>query len=406
MHILFLSNYWPPEIGAPSHLAYELGETLVQVGHKVSVVTGFPRYNVATIPPEYHGRYLYEEVMGGMRVLRISAFHAHGTSKVRRGLGHLLIAPLLAWRARAMSQADVVYTVSPPLPLGLAAWITAARLGSSFVFGVQDLFPQSAIDLGTMRNPLIIQFFEWMERLVYGKAGAITVHSAGNRDHILAKGGEPTRVHILPNWVDTSVIKPGERYNGFRHEFGVGNEFVVGFAGTMGWSQGLDVVVEAARQLVNESDILFMLVGDGAERERLVRQAEGLPNVRFAPMQPKERYPQVLAAMDTCLVVLRPEVATPVVPSKLLTIMAAGRPVLASMPVHGDAPGIVRDAECGIIAPAGDAQQLAEAILNIKQNANLAGRMGENGRRYAEIHFSRPACVHQFEEVFEQVIRR
>ena len=145
-------------------------------------------------------------------------------------------------------------------------------------------------------------------------------------------------MHTVFNWADTDEIRPGERINSFRREAGLSDEFVVLFAGTMGLSQGLSVVVETARLLANEPGLVFLLVGDGIEREPLERQAAGLPNVRFLPMQQKERYPEVLAAADGCLVTLRPEVSTPTVPSKIATIMSAGRPILASIPA-GDARG-------------------------------------------------------------------
>lgn len=406
MHILFLSNYWPPEIGASSHLTFEMGETLVQFGHKVTVVTGFPSYNVKAVPAPYRGRRLYDEQMAGMRVLRVAVPNTSRGSMVKRGLGHLMVAPLYALRALGVRDVDLVYTISPPLPMALSAWATARRLGVPYCLGVQDLFPQSAIDLGFMRNRTAVRFFEAMERFAYRKAGAVTVHSTGNRAHVVSKGGDPARVHVLPNWVDTEFIRPGERMNAFRQAAGLNGEFVVLFAGTMGWSQGLGVAVEAARFLATESGLVFLLVGDGADRANAEAMASGLPNVRFLPMQPKELYPSVLAAADACLVTLRPEVATPVVPSKLLTIMAAERPVLASMPLAGDAPRLIEESGAGIACEAGDARSLADAVLYLTRNRNTAAKMARNGRRFAEQHFSRTACVRQFEKVFEETAAR
>ena len=400
MKILVLSNYWPPEIGAPSHLAFEMGETLVGFGHDVTVVTGFPRHNVKEMPPAYQGRSRLEETMGGMRVLRIAVPGTHGASKIRRGIGHLVAGPRMALRAMSLPRPDVIYTVSPPLPMGLAAWAVARRMRVPFVFGVQDLFPQSAIDLGVLRNRALIAAFERMERFIYRRADAITVHSEGNRDHILAKGGRSGRVHVAENWVDTEFIRPMPRDNSVRAEAGLRDEFVVGFAGTMGWSQGLGVAVEAARRVAGEPGLVFLFVGDGVEREGLERQASGLPNVRFLPMQPLTRYPEVLAAADTSLVVLRPEVATPVVPSKLMTIMAAGRPVLSSMPLAGDAPRIVTDAACGLTVPPGDPEALARAVLALKNDPEGSARMGASGRQWAVERFSRVACVREFEKAF------
>jgi colanic acid biosynthesis glycosyl transferase WcaI len=181
VHVLFISNYWPPEIAAPAHLGFELGETLVRFGHRVTVVTGFPFHNVLVAPAEYRGKWLYEEEMAGMRVLRIAVPNTHGASRVKRGLGHLGVAPMYSLRAFSVRDVDVVYTVSPPLPMALSAWVVGRRRHAAFCLGVQDLFPQSAIDLGLMRSRAVIGFFEAMERFAYRSAGAVTVHSEGNR---------------------------------------------------------------------------------------------------------------------------------------------------------------------------------------------------------------------------------
>ena len=407
MHVLILTHYWPPEIGASSHLTYELGETLVELGNRVTIVTGMPSYNMTTLPERYRGRFTFEEEMGGMRVLRIATGTTHSRSKLRRGLEHLAITPLYTWRALGVENVDVVYTISPPLTMGIAAWLAAQWHRTRCCLGVQDLFPQSPIDLGLMKNKLVIRAFEALERAAYRAAGAITVHSDGNKDHVVSKGVNPDRVHSIPNWVDTNAIRPGERNNAFRRELGLPEcDFVVSFAGTMGWSQGLDTVVEAARLLASEQNLSFLLVGDGTERERLQKMAAELPLIRFAPMQPKERYAQVLSASDACLVTLRPEVLTPVVPSKLLTIMAAARPVLASLPLGGDAPKIVTDARAGIVSPAGDAQALADAVRLLKRDPKRAATFGQSGREYAIRLFSRPACIQQFEQVLKGIARR
>jgi ribosomal protein S18 acetylase RimI-like enzyme len=206
-------------------------------------------------------------------------------------------------------------------------------------------------------------------------------------------------VFVVPDWADTDLIRPGERMNEFRAANGLENQFVVLFAGIMGWSQGLSTVVEAARILVDEPGLVFLLVGDGVERDGLERQAAGLANVRFLPMQSKDVYPQVLEACDVGLVTLRPEVATPVVPSKICTIMAAERPVIASLPLSGDAPRLIIDAQCGLVVPAGDAQALASAVLELKRNQPAAQEMGRHGRLYAEKHLSRSVCIQQMQEV-------
>jgi len=243
-----------------------------------------------------------------------------------------------------------------------------------------------------------------MERLVYRTANAIIVMSDGNLDHVVARGARHDKVRAVPNWVDTDLIGPEERMNEFRREHRIGQEFVVLFAGTMGWAQGLEVVIEAARLLVAEPDLLFLLVGSGVERGKLERQAAGLPNVRFLPMQSKDNYPRVLAASNACLTTLRPEVATPAVPSKIATIMAAGRPLLACLP-PGDAPRLIEESESGLVVAAGAADALASAILHLKRQPLLAERLGLNGREYAVRSLSRAGCVGDIEEMMRALAK-
>lgn len=400
MNLLIVSNYYPPEVGSGPHLIAELAESLVDLGHEVTVVTGFPRYNLPCLPREYRNKVCIRQESRGLTVLRVNTPNFYGSSVVSRGMVQMLAPPVLGLRAGFVRRPDLVYTVTPPLVLGVVAYWLARRYRVPCVVNVQDLFPQTMIDLGVLRNRRLIKIFERMESYVYRKATAITVMSDGNRDFVVRRGAMPESVHTVSNWVDTDFVRPGERMNGFRSKHDLGDAFLVLFAGTMGWSQGLEVVIEAARRLDGEKGIQFVMVGSGGQEERLRQLAAGVSNIRFLPMQPKEDYPMVLAAADACLATLRPEVVTPTVPSKIATIMSAGRPVLASFP-PGDAPKLIQDAHCGIVTRAGDAAALADAIITLYRDPDAARQMGENGRKYAVDNLSRVACVAANERVFE-----
>lgn len=402
MRVLILTNYFPPEIGAASHLFYDLAESLGEHGHRVTVVTGFPRYMLRT--QRQSGLYR-REVMGRSEVVRVASSPFDQGGPIRRGLDHVYLAGSLFAGGLLAGRHDVVFMYSPPLTTGMAGWALRRLRGMPFVVNVQDLFPQSPIDLGLMKDPRLIRAFEALERLVYRTADALTVHSEGNRQHVVSKGCRPDKVRVVPNWVDTEFIQPGPRDNIFRRESGLGDCFVVQFAGVMGYSQDLDTVVEAAALLRDQSSVAFQLVGDGVERPRLEEKARalGLTNVMFTALQPRERYPMTVRASDACLVTLHKEVRTPVVPSKLLSVMAAGKPVLMSVDLSGDAPAIVRAADSGICVSPGQPAQLAEAVLSLKRDPVSAARMGANGRRYVERHFSKCACVAQYEALFRSL---
>jgi colanic acid biosynthesis glycosyl transferase WcaI len=404
MKILCMTYYFPPEIGTGPHLPYELCESLAGKGHDVSVVTGFPRYHLEVMPSKYQRHVFFQEEMGGAKVYRVNMPNTCNNQRYLRGATQQVIPWLYATRAMCLNKPDVVFTITPPLGMGQAARFVARRFGAPCVVNVQDLFPQNAVDLGMLRNRALIRCLEHFERKIYRKSDAITVMSDGNRDFILAKGGDPDRVETIPNWVDTDLIQPGARINEFRKTHGLGEEFIVLFAGTMGWSQGLDVVVDAAHLLADRSDIRFLLVGDGVEKEYIQERAKKLSNVTCLPIQSKAVYPEVLAAGDAALVTLRPEVGTPTVPSKISTIMSAGRPIIASIPLSGDVPKIIGKADCGLVVPPADARALADAILALKNDPAKTRQLGLNGRRFAEENLSRTECSRRYEELFRRAI--
>jgi colanic acid biosynthesis glycosyl transferase WcaI len=402
MNILYITNYFPPEVGAGPRLPFEMGQWLVNAGHNVTVITNFPRYNLPVMPKQYRGRLFYKEEMGGMQVVRINAPNFYGMSKWSRGLVQLLAPPVLLLRALRGPRPDVIFTDIPPLLLGIVVRLLALRFRAPCVAHVMDLFPQAAVDLGLISNRLVIRFFEAMERHVYRNVSALTTAAEGYAQFAIRRGAQPDKIFVVPHWADIDEIRPSERRNEFRATHGLGDNFVVTFAGVMGFAQGLGMVVEAARELATEPGLVFLMVGGGVEQKMLERQAAGLNNVRFLPMQPKHVYPQVLAASNVCLSTLHPAIVAPAVPSKIITIMAAGRPVVAAVG-PSDTASMIRDAQCGLVVPPGDHHALAAAILELKRDSEAAARMGANGRLYAERHLSRDVCLARLEEVFRIV---
>jgi len=410
LRILLLTAYFPPDTGSAAHLFYELGRALAERGHEVTVLTSMPGYHALGPLEKYKGKKRIMEEVEGMEVVRVATPQLPRHLMVGRALWQFGGALAFFLAGLGLPKHDVAIVYSPPLPLGLTAWGFKRLRGIPFILNVQDLFPQSIIDLGLLKNRWLIRFFEALERFVYQQANVITVHSEGNRQYIARKLGmeRAEKVMVIPNWVDTHFIQPGERMNWFREEHSLGDAFVASFAGVLGYSQDLDVILEAARILKDEdpqSNILFLIVGDGVERPRLEAKARqmSLDNVRFLPMQPREKYPAVLHASDIGLVTLHAAVRTPVVPSKILSIMAAGRPVVAAMNLDGDGPRLIAEARCGLCVPPEDPRALAEAVLKLYHDASLREELGRNGRRYAEEHLSLDRCVAQYQALLQQV---
>jgi colanic acid biosynthesis glycosyl transferase WcaI len=411
MRLILVSAYFPPEVGSASHLYFELGSELVRRGHHVTILTGYPTYNVDrnSLPPAYKSGWWMKEIVNGMEIVRIRTIGMPRQIPVLRGLGQITLALALCFSGLFLThgKSDAVLVYSPPLFLGLTALLLRRLKGAKAILNVQDLFPQSAIDLGVLRSAFLIKRFRRIEAYLYRKSDLVVVHSAGNRDHVLSCGGSSPRVTIIPNLVDTKSILPGERDNAFRRRNGIkAGEFVVSFAGVIGLSQDVDTIIDAAKLMKSESEIVFYIVGDGLEKPRLMARAQGMENVRFLPMLPKEEYVELLHASDICLATLRKEVKTPVVPSKIMSIMAAGRPLIAGLPLQGDAPKIVEAAHCGICIEAENPRALAEATAKIFQNPALAAEYGECGRKFVEHHFSLEVCATLYEEAFKKQLSK
>lgn len=406
MRILLLTDAFPPEVRSSSHLMYELAEDMQRRGHGVAVVTCAPRYNLA--PQDRERSWSAREVVNGIEVVRVAAPAIHHVSHWRRGLGQLLL-PLAFYRAaQRLERPDVLLVYSPPLTLGVAAHWLARRWGSAFVLNVQDLFPQNAIDLGALRSPLLISFFRRLERYVYRHAAAVSVHSPGNAAWLRAQGVAAAKLHTIPNWVDLEPFADRAGENPFRRQLGLGDRFVVLFAGVMGYAQDMEMIVEAAARLADEPRVVFLLVGEGSERTGVERRVHelGLKNVRLLPFVSRDDYPALVAASNVGLVTLKKTMKTPVVPSKLATYMAAARPVLASLNPESDACALIRRADCGLLVPPGDAEALAAAVRRLLEHPQQAADLGARGRAFARSRLARPVCIAQYECLLGEVGQR
>lgn len=408
MNILLVTAYFLPEIGSAAHLFHDLGIEFVKRGHRVSVLTGYPAYNVDpdNLPSQYRSGKRLTEIVNGMQVIRVRSPRMPRHVPVLRGIEQVLMAMRFAFAGmfQVPNRADVVLVYSPPLFLGLSALAIRWFRRGKVVVNIQDLFPQSAIDLGVLKSRFLISMFRKTESRIYRKANRITVHSEGNRQHVIRCGGFAERTIDVPNPVDDHSIVPGPRENEFRRNMGVESRHLVfSFAGVIGLSQDLDTVIEAARQLSDLPEAVFYIVGDGIEKRRLVEKANGAPNVRFLPMLPVQEYVQLLHASDVCLVTLHKEVKTPVVPSKILSIMAAGRPILASLPLNGDAPKIIADAKCGECIGPDDPATFAATVRKMCLERDRFAAMGTRGREYVVRHFSLEGCATVYERIFQSL---
>ena len=414
MNILMINNYCVPEIGAASHLYYYIAKEFVQRGHNIFYLTGSPRYNMSK--DEYKknlkvGSNCWFEERDGIRIIRVKLPYVDRANFIRRGIEHFEIACKLYRYSRSFvtnEKIDATLVYSPPLTLYWTAKQIRKITGAPFVLNVQDLFPQASIDLGVLKNPLLIRFFRKIESDAYDSADLITVHSERNKELVKAFSKNEEKILVLENWIDENEIKPGSKINKFSTEHNLLDKFVVCFAGTLGVSQDIEIILNAAKQLEDHNDILFLIVGDGPSKEssQITAERMGLKNVLFLPMQPKEVYPNVLNASDVLLVTLEKDVKTPVVPSKILSSMSAAKPIVAAMNMDGDGPRLIQRANCGLCVEAGDYKNLARNIKILYENPELRNKLGLNGRKYVEENLSVRIAADKYESLFLELAKR
>ena len=405
MRILLLSQFFPPEMGAPQNRLSYLTRHLAASGHTVTVLTAMPNYPTGRIFRDYRGRLIAEERENGARIIRTWLYATKSRAFLARILCYCSFSmmSLLAclWKA---GEQDVVIVESPPLPLGLTGFLIGKLKGARLVLNISDLWPESAVALGYLNNRRAIRFATWLEEFLYANADLITGQTQGIIDSIQLRCPEKP-VKLIPNGVDLDLFvrsSGGElmERDDLRSDFGLEGKFVVGYAGLMGLAQDLDTVLQSAQMLTAFPEIVFVLVGEGPELSRLKSevQSRNLGNVQFVPIQPANRMPRLLASFDAALVPLkRLPLFRAARPSKMFEAMGAGIPIICS--VDGEARRIVEDSAGGIYVEPQDASQMANAVLSLYLNPSKKASLGENGRRYVSMHFDRRVAAEEFENL-------
>jgi colanic acid biosynthesis glycosyl transferase WcaI len=403
LRVIVLTHYFPPEVGAPQARLFELARRLVAQGVQVTVVTGFPNYPSGVVAAGYRGRFAMREDMRGVTVLRTWVFATPNKGFARRLVNHFSFAVSSLTALRRAGPADVIFVESPPLAIGLAAFAWSWIKRAPFIFNVSDIWPQSAVEMGALRNRAAIGLAEWLERSLYRHASKVSVVTPGIVDKLAARGVPREKLFLLTNAVDTDVFRPDARDEELAVRLGVAGRKVFLYAGTHGLAQGLDVVLEAAR-LTRDPSVLFVLAGEGADKARLEAKArtDAIANVQFLPNQPREAMPRLInLAYATVIPLRRLDVFKAALPSKMFESMAAERPIVLS--VWGEAATLVEDAGCGVVVEPENAAALAAAVERLAADPTEASRLGANGRRYALEHFDRNKVAERFLNLLKEV---
>lgn len=395
MRFLFLTQFYPPEVGATQNRVSDLAERLARSGHAVTVLTAMPNYPTGRIFEGYRGKAWTEETSGSVRVLRVWTYATNSVGLIARLLSYLSYTVAAAIMAFAKGGGhEILYVESPPLFLGITGILVSRWRKSKLLFNATDLWPESAVALGILRNPTAIRLATSLEQFIYRRADIITGQTEGIVQGVRERAPR-VPVTLVMNGVSPEMFAAsGKARDAIRSELGLATAFVVGYAGRHGIAQKLETVLEAAEIVSRESDIHFAFFGDGPEKCKLIKlcEAKGLKNVHFFSPRPVAEIAAILSCFDAAVVPLKKlELFRGALPCKLFECMGAAVPVIVS--IEGEAERLVKRANGGITVPPEDAQAVADAILTLYRNPAIRRTMGERGREYTLSHCSRQTAA-------------
>ncbi len=404
MRILFFSHYFPPEVNAPASRTFEHCRLWARAGHDVTVVTCAPNHPRGEIYPGYKNRFFQLETLDGVRVARVWTFLAANEGFLLRILNYLSYMIFACFAAFRLERPDVVISTSPQFFCGLTGLLVKVTLRAPWVLEIRDLWPESIVAVGAMRKGLAVKFLEWLEQLAYHRADRIVSVTDSFVAHIAARGGAG-KVAVIKNGVDLNFFKPTSESEEFKKTLGFEGRFVAAYVGTHGMAHSLDTVLDAAKLLLDDRRIGFLLVGDGAERVRLVARAGAmnLDNLRIAGQLPKTEMPRVWLATDISLILLKKDdLFKTVLPSKMFEAMAMERPIVLG--VAGEARQLLEEAGAGIAITPQSAEGLAAAVVKLVDDPELAARIGHQGGAYVREHYDRAKLARTYLDLLESVV--
>ena len=407
MRILFLTHYFHPEGNAPATRVYEMSRRFVKLGFEVQVVTGVPNVPSGVVYPGYRNRWRSREIVEGIETLRVWTYLAPNKGTVRRILNYLSFFAMATLAGLGARRPDLVIATSPQFFCGWAGVLVSRLRRVPFVLEVRDLWPESIAAVGAMRSSWLLRFLGWLEQRMYAAATRIVTVGRGYQQQLEARGVPAERISVIPNGVDRGMFDPAADASELRARFVPHGEFLCSYVGTIGMGCGLAVVLRAAEKLraMGRRDVVFLLVGDGAVREELEREAReaGLDRVVFTGRLPKTEMPRVLAASDACLVHLaRRPLFRSVMPSKIFEAAAMAKPIVLG--VEGFAAEVVSKAGAGICIEPENAEQLVEAVLRLEADRELARSLGRAGYERIAAAFDYSELAREYAELIRGVV--
>jgi glycosyltransferase involved in cell wall biosynthesis len=404
MKILLLNQSFvsPDEPGHTRH--FEMAQYLRRCGHEMVIVGSDSNYQTGLRTVDRKGLYA-EQRIDGVRVLRAYSAETLHLSYFWRFISFFSFMFSSVWAALQVKEADLIMGTTPPIFQAVSAWFVAFLRRKPFLLEVRDLWPEFAISMGVIKNPIVIRLAHWLEGFLYARATHILVNSPAYKEYLVRKGVPGNKITFIAYGTDINMFNPNVDGSSVREKLGLKEKFLVLYAGAMGQAHDLYTVLRAAKRLNDESHIQFIFFGAGKERGNLEAEAQrqGLKNVLFAGICPKKEMPKVIAAADVCLAILQniPMFRT-TYPNKVFDYMAAARPTV--LVIDGVVREVIETSGGGVFVEPGNDELLAKTILELSKDPGRVKRMGENARAYLVKHLDRRDKLAETVQLLEEII--
>ncbi len=404
MKILILTSLFFPEIAANSIRMTTLAEKLSKDGMNVTVVTAFPYYS-GTVNPEYKNKLILKDDYNGIKIVRTYTFISKINTIYKRLITFLTYMFSSAiYSIVTRRKFDIIISISPPFFSLITAFLVSKIRRIPFIVDIQDLYPDTAIELGKLKNRFLIKIWQAIEVIIYKSASAILVISHGFKNEIIKKGIHSNKIFVINSWANSDKFDP-EKAPTQKKALGLEDCFVVLFLGTLGYAQGVEKIIETTTLIAENKKIKFLFVGGGSERDKIIQKARDMKadNVLFLPPQPFQKIPSFINTADVCLVhLVKRRLYEITIPSKTYEYMAMGKPII--MAVKGEAASLVRNNNCGIVIEPENPESLKNAILYLYKNPEEIKKIGRNSRK-AALRYSERVLVSKYIEVICSAIR-
>jgi glycosyltransferase involved in cell wall biosynthesis len=405
MKVLFFTHYFPPEVNAPASRTYEHCKEWVKNGHDVTVVTCVPNHPQGQVYPGYKNKLYQREVIDGIKVVRLWTYITANEGFVKRTLNYLSYLLSVILYIPFLPKHDVFISTSPQFFCGLAGYFVKLIRRKPWIIEIRDLWPESIVAVGAIRNRVIIRILEYMESLVYRKSDHIIPVTDAFKLYMLEKNIPEEKITVIKNGVDLSFYTPEAIEATDEFGFDLKDKFVASYVGTHGMAHHLETILESAEILKKETNIVFLLVGDGAEKSKLLKLKEkmSLNNVIMLSQLSKDKMPLLWAHSDVSLVLLKKsDLFKTVIPSKIFESMAMKKPIILG--VEGEVKRMIEEGHAGIPIEPENAEQLANSILQLFQNKKIYKEYAENGYQYVSKYYDRKVLAKRFEDTMSSLL--